>query len=198
MGFFAKNVDGRIDDPKAGWKGRGLWTTYGSRAPFHMETGKGHAADRLSLPNPAQPAGRLVQTAAARGGGQSGQANSHRRLVLCSWPSATLVTGLPQTSPSSIAAAYPMLTGTWPSVGLLLLVWNGGDARLRSLSGHPIIKSDAPWHYPGRSGAKDTHHETCPNRSRAGRRCGPRRAAGRLRPTNAAPPRRRPRTPVRR
>ena len=41
LGFFAKNVDGRIDDPAKGWKGRGLWTTYGSRAPFHMETGKG-------------------------------------------------------------------------------------------------------------------------------------------------------------
>jgi hypothetical protein len=24
MGFFAKSLDGRIDDPKAGWKGRGL------------------------------------------------------------------------------------------------------------------------------------------------------------------------------
>ena len=41
MGFFAKNVDGRIDNPKLGWKGRGMWTTFGSRAPFHMETGKG-------------------------------------------------------------------------------------------------------------------------------------------------------------
>jgi hypothetical protein len=41
IGFFAKNLDGRIDDAKAGWKGRGLWSTYGSRAPFHMETGKG-------------------------------------------------------------------------------------------------------------------------------------------------------------
>jgi hypothetical protein len=41
MGFFAKNVDGRIDDPRAGWKGRGMWTTFGSRTPFHMETGKG-------------------------------------------------------------------------------------------------------------------------------------------------------------
>ena len=41
MGFFAKGLDGRIDDPKAGWKGRGLWSTLGSRVPFHMETGKG-------------------------------------------------------------------------------------------------------------------------------------------------------------
>jgi hypothetical protein len=40
-GFFAKGMDGRIDDPKAGWKGKGLWTTWATRAPFHSETGKG-------------------------------------------------------------------------------------------------------------------------------------------------------------
>jgi hypothetical protein len=39
MPFFTKNVDGRIDDPNAGWKGRGLWTTSGTRAPFHGEGG---------------------------------------------------------------------------------------------------------------------------------------------------------------
>jgi hypothetical protein len=26
-GFYAKGLDGRIDDPDAGWKGRGLWTS---------------------------------------------------------------------------------------------------------------------------------------------------------------------------
>ena len=41
MGFFTKWVDGRIDDPAAGWKGRGLWATVSTRAPFHMEGGKG-------------------------------------------------------------------------------------------------------------------------------------------------------------
>ena len=39
MGFFAKNVDGRIDDPNAGWKGRALWSTYGTRTMFHLEGG---------------------------------------------------------------------------------------------------------------------------------------------------------------
>jgi hypothetical protein len=39
LGFFAKGLDGRIDDPRAGWKGRGLWTTLGSRTPFHTEGG---------------------------------------------------------------------------------------------------------------------------------------------------------------
>ena len=41
IGFFSKGMDGRIDDPKAGWKGKGLWSTYATRAPFHMEGGKG-------------------------------------------------------------------------------------------------------------------------------------------------------------
>jgi hypothetical protein len=39
MGFFTKNADGRIDDPNAGWKGRGLWTTSGTRTNFHNEGG---------------------------------------------------------------------------------------------------------------------------------------------------------------
>jgi hypothetical protein len=39
LGFFTKNVDGRIDDDKKGWKGRGLWTTSGTRANFHGEGG---------------------------------------------------------------------------------------------------------------------------------------------------------------
>jgi hypothetical protein len=41
MGFYAKGLDGRIDDPNEGWKGRGLWSTYGTRTPFHAEGGKG-------------------------------------------------------------------------------------------------------------------------------------------------------------
>jgi hypothetical protein len=41
LGFFAKGMDGRIDDANAGWKGKGVWTTWGTRTPFHSETGKG-------------------------------------------------------------------------------------------------------------------------------------------------------------
>ena len=41
LGFYAKGLDGRIDDPKAGWKGRGLWTTSGDRTPWLNERGKG-------------------------------------------------------------------------------------------------------------------------------------------------------------
>ena len=41
LGFYAKGFDGRIDDPQAGWKGRGLWTTSGDRTPWLREGGKG-------------------------------------------------------------------------------------------------------------------------------------------------------------
>jgi hypothetical protein len=41
MGFYAKGFDGRIDDPNAGWKGRGLWTSSGDRTPWLREGGKG-------------------------------------------------------------------------------------------------------------------------------------------------------------
>ena len=41
MSFFAKGMDGRIDDPKGGWKGRGLWVSSGTRAPWHVEGGLG-------------------------------------------------------------------------------------------------------------------------------------------------------------
>ena len=41
MGFFSKGMDGRIDDSNAGWKGKGIWSTYATRAPFHAEGGKG-------------------------------------------------------------------------------------------------------------------------------------------------------------
>jgi hypothetical protein len=41
LGFYTKWMDGRIDDPNAGWKGRGIWATISTRTPFHMEGGKG-------------------------------------------------------------------------------------------------------------------------------------------------------------
>jgi hypothetical protein len=40
LGFYAKGLDGRIDDPNAGWKGRGLWTSIGDRTPWLIEGGR--------------------------------------------------------------------------------------------------------------------------------------------------------------
>ena len=55
MGFYAKSMDGRIDDPNAGWKGKGLWSTYATRAPQHIEGGKGTTSKVVKFqrrPNP--------------------------------------------------------------------------------------------------------------------------------------------------
>ena len=32
QGFFARGLDGRVDDPAAGWQGKGVWATYGAVA----------------------------------------------------------------------------------------------------------------------------------------------------------------------
>lgn len=41
LGFYSKGFEGRIDDPDAGWKGRGLWVPSGDRTPWLKEGGKG-------------------------------------------------------------------------------------------------------------------------------------------------------------
>ncbi len=41
LGFYSKGFDGRIDDPNAGWKGRGLWVPSGDRTPWLKEGGLG-------------------------------------------------------------------------------------------------------------------------------------------------------------
>ncbi|MNC85237.1 hypothetical protein D3C83_08270 [compost metagenome] len=41
LGFYHRGLDGRIDDPNAGWKGRALWANYGTHFVWHIEGGKG-------------------------------------------------------------------------------------------------------------------------------------------------------------
>lgn len=41
LGFYQRGLDGRIDDPDAGWKGRSLWANYGTHLVWHIEGGKG-------------------------------------------------------------------------------------------------------------------------------------------------------------
>jgi hypothetical protein len=41
LGFFARSVHARIDDPSAGWKGRALWSSFASYAAWHVEGGMG-------------------------------------------------------------------------------------------------------------------------------------------------------------
>ena len=41
LGFYHRGLDGRIDDPDGGWKGRALWANYGTYLIWHIEGGKG-------------------------------------------------------------------------------------------------------------------------------------------------------------
>lgn len=41
LGFYTKGFEGRIDDPNAGWKGRGIWVPSGDRTPWLKEGGQG-------------------------------------------------------------------------------------------------------------------------------------------------------------
>jgi hypothetical protein len=55
MGFHSRGVDGRIDDPGAGWKGRGIYSTYGADAAWHVEGGpveKGNLVKFQIRPDP--------------------------------------------------------------------------------------------------------------------------------------------------
>jgi hypothetical protein len=55
LGFYAKGLDARIDDPNAGWKGRGLWSSEGDRTPWLKEGGKGSMPIAVHIqirPNP--------------------------------------------------------------------------------------------------------------------------------------------------
>ena len=49
----------RIDDESAGWKGRGLWTTSGSRANFHLEGGKENRPKAIKIQLQAGSAGAV-------------------------------------------------------------------------------------------------------------------------------------------
>jgi hypothetical protein len=41
LGFYSRGMDGRIDDPNGGWKGRALYANYGTHFVWHIEGGKG-------------------------------------------------------------------------------------------------------------------------------------------------------------
>jgi len=41
LGFYQRGLDGRIDDASLGWKGRALYSNYGTHLIWHTEGGKG-------------------------------------------------------------------------------------------------------------------------------------------------------------
>ena len=60
LGFYARGLDARVDDPKApagfaGWKSRAIWSIYGTHFVWHIEGGKGTKGKQVKFqvrPNP--------------------------------------------------------------------------------------------------------------------------------------------------
>jgi hypothetical protein len=60
LGFYARGLDGRLDNPKApagfaGWKDRAVWSNYGTHYVWHTEGGKGVKGKEVKFqvrPNP--------------------------------------------------------------------------------------------------------------------------------------------------
>ena len=50
--FYTRGLDGRIDNPNTGWKGRGIWTSYNSYLPTFTETKLGYVNHIQVRPNP--------------------------------------------------------------------------------------------------------------------------------------------------
>ena len=58
MGFYTRGLDGRIDDPKAGWKGRALWANYGTNFLWHIDGGKGTTSKMVKFQMRPDPLAR--------------------------------------------------------------------------------------------------------------------------------------------
>lgn len=52
LGYYTRLVDARIDDPDAGWKGRGLWSNYSSMSLLHTETRRAAVVRMQLRPDP--------------------------------------------------------------------------------------------------------------------------------------------------
>ncbi len=61
LGFYARGLDARLDDPRtpptgfAGWKSRAVWSNYGTHFVWHIEGGKGVKGKEVKFqvrPNP--------------------------------------------------------------------------------------------------------------------------------------------------
>ncbi len=80
IGYFAKGMDGRIDDPATGWKGKGLWSTFSDRAPTQIERGKGQMSKVVHFqlrPESAREIRTSPSPPLGRGSGSGGGAGHH-------------------------------------------------------------------------------------------------------------------------
>ena len=58
LGFYSRGMDGRIDDPSAGWKGRAVYADYGQNAVWHIEGGRGTRSSLVKFQLRPEPLAR--------------------------------------------------------------------------------------------------------------------------------------------
>ena len=68
LGFYTRGLNGRIDDPDAGWKGRGLWGSYDTMANWHSEGGKGKTSEIVRFQLRPHPLAARVRAGVPRSG----------------------------------------------------------------------------------------------------------------------------------
>ena len=67
LGFYSRGLDGRIDDPDAGWKGRAVWADYGTNAVWHNRGRQGDAGQPGEVPGAPAPRWRTSAAPFAEG-----------------------------------------------------------------------------------------------------------------------------------
>ena len=69
MGFFAKGMDGRIDNPNGGWKGKGIFTTVRDARAVPRRGRQGEHEQAREVPDAARPAGEVDRAVEVLRGG---------------------------------------------------------------------------------------------------------------------------------
>ena len=149
MGFFAKGMDGRIDDAKAGWKGRGVFTTWGTRSAVPQRDGKRNHAQGGSLPDSNRSAGALTRIAYAA------KLVLGWRLTFCG-----KATSAKERNPPWVAAIPTLQTRKYPRGRRRRALWlckaacqaaeNGPGVQKRGTVGRWVRVSAGRFAHPGR------------------------------------------------
>ena len=104
--LFTRGLDGRIDDPKTGWKGRGLWFDNGTDPVLHSEVQQSYVGKVQLRPNPLARSGTDVAPPPAPGSGGGWCSGGATRpaasdSLIDRWPTSS------SRAPPAIAASTP-------------------------------------------------------------------------------------------
>ena len=70
LGFYTRGMDGRIDDPSAGWRGKGVWADFRTQNNWHIEGARGRSR-RWSSSSSGRTRSRIDEATPGSGPGPS-------------------------------------------------------------------------------------------------------------------------------